>query len=354
MTAPETLAWIGGIDGHLRLIDQTKLPLQLAYLNCHTVETAWKAIKDLSVRGAPAIGIAAAYGVCLGLQQCYPATSPAALHARLDEVVAYLKTSRPTAINLFWALDRIHAVAHAQSPKFSVGQIREKILREALKLHQEDRQICREIGRHGQSLLEDGQAVLTHCNAGGLAASEFGTALALFFAAQDHGKNVHVFVDETRPLLQGARLTSWELTQHGIPCTLICDSMAGQVMKEGRISAVVTGADRIAANGDTANKIGTYSLAVLAHQHEIPFFVAAPTSTFDASLANGNDIPIEQRAASEVTHGFGRQTAPEGVDVYNPAFDVTPAKFIRAIITEVGLIDPVTTQEISRVIELTG
>ena len=211
--------------------------------------------------------------------------------------------------------------------------------------------MCRAIGRHGAELLADGQGVLTHCNAGGLATADYGTALAVIFAAVESGKRLHVYADETRPLLQGARLTAWELQQRGIDVTLICDSMAAQVMREGRVQAVITGADRIAANGDTANKIGTYGVAVLAAAHEIPFYVAAPSSTFDLSLAGGDGIPIEQRDPREITHGFGRQTAPEGIDVYNPAFDVTPAELIAAIICERGVIRPVTRQRIAEVVE---
>ena len=210
--------------------------------------------------------------------------------------------------------------------------------------------MCHAIGRHGAALLVDGQGVLTHCNAGGLATAEYGTALAVCYAAQDAGKRLHVYADETRPLLQGARLTAWELKQRGIDVTLICDSMAAQVMREGRVQAVVVGADRIAANGDTANKIGTYGVAVLAAAHDIPFYVAAPTSTFDLSIASGDEIPIEQRAAHEITHGFGRQTAPDGIQVYNPAFDVTPARLIKAIICERGVIEPVTAGEIREVV----
>jgi len=233
----------------------------------------------------------------------------------------------------------------------SVASIRAKLLDEAKLIHEEDRQMCHDIGRHGESLLEDGSGVLTHCNAGGLATAEYGTALSVFFTAQDQGKQLHVFVDETRPLLQGARLTAWELTQRGIDATLICDSMAAQVMREGKVQAVVTGADRIAANGDSANKIGTYSIAVLARAHNIPFYIAAPSSTFDLSIESGEAIPIEERAAEEITHGFGRQTAPSGVQVYNPAFDVTPAEYINAIITERGLIRPVSKEAI---VELIG
>jgi len=213
-------------------------------------------------------------------------------------------------------------------------------------IHEEDREMCHAIGRHGAKLLENVDGVLTHCNAGGLATAEYGTALSVFFTAQDQGRRLHVYVDETRPLLQGSRLTAWELMQRGIEATLICDSMAAQVMREGRVQAVVTGADRIAANGDSANKIGTYSVAILARAHGIPFYIAAPSSTFDLTLANGDSIPIEERDSAEITHGFGRQTAPDGVQVYNPAFDVTPAEYITAIITEQGVIQPITEQNI--------
>jgi methylthioribose-1-phosphate isomerase len=231
-----------------------------------------------------------------------------------------------------------------------LAEFRAALLNEARAIHDEDRAMCHAIGRHGAALLADGAGVLTHCNTGGLATSEYGTALSVFFTAQDQGKQLHVFVDETRPLLQGARLTAWELMQRQVPCTLICDSMAAQVMREGRVQAVITGADRIAANGDTANKIGTYGLAVLAHAHQIPFYIAAPASTFDLELPSGDGIPIEQRDPREITHGLGRQTAPDGVNVYNPAFDVTPARYIRGIITERGVIQPVDTVRIRRVI----
>jgi methylthioribose-1-phosphate isomerase len=347
-TKAETLQWVGDIDGHLVLIDQTKLPLQFEELECHNVEDVWQAIKRLSVRGAPAIGIAAAYGVIVGLQEGTGGSS-SDFRQRLEEVAAYLASSRPTAVNLFWALDRMKRCA-AQATDATVDQLRHRLLAEARAIHDEDRAMCHAIGRHGATLLEDGQGVLTHCNAGGLATAEYGTALSVFFTAQDDGKQLHVFVDETRPLLQGARLTAWELVRRGVRATLICDSMAAQVMREGRVQAVVTGADRIASNGDTANKIGTYSLAVLAEAHQIPFFIAAPSSTFDLSIASGEEIPIEERSGEEITHGFGKQTAPSDIDVYNPAFDVTPAKYIRAIITERGIIEPVDQETIAKVL----
>jgi methylthioribose-1-phosphate isomerase len=343
------MAWKGGADGHLTMIDQTLLPVELKHIACRDVESVWEAIHQLRVRGAPAIGIAAAYGVCVGLQSA-AAAEEAAFFQRLDEVTSYLASSRPTAVNLFWALDRMKSLASGLRGKCPPREIADALLSEARAIEDEDRQMCRQIGRHGAALLADGQGVLTHCNAGGLATADYGTALAVFFAASESGKRLHVYADETRPLLQGARLTAWELQQRQIDVTLICDSMAAQVMREGRVQAVVTGADRIAANGDAANKIGTYGVAVLAAAHNIPFYVAAPTSTFDMSLADGDGIPIEQRDPKEVTHGFGRQTAPEGVDVYNPAFDVTPARLIKAIICERGVIEPVTREHVAAVV----
>ena len=326
----ETLRWVGDENGHLVLIDQTRLPTELLEIECRTVEAVWEAIKQLRVRGAPAIGISAAYGVVVGLQTGRP----------LEEITAYLASSRPTAVNLFWALERMKKAALQQR----------NLLAEARAIHEEDRAMCHAIGRYGAELLANNSGVLTHCNAGGLATAEYGTALSVFFTAQDQGKQLHVFVDETRPLLQGARLTAWELAQRGIRATLICDSMAAQVMREGKVQAVIVGADRITANGDTANKIGTYSVAVLANAHQIPFYVAAPTSTFDLSLASGDLIPIEQRNSTEITHGFGKQTAPDGIEVYNPAFDVTPARLIKAIITERGIIEPVSSETIVAIV----
>jgi methylthioribose-1-phosphate isomerase len=344
----KTLHWVGGVDGHLVLIDQTLLPVEFVEIQCRDVEAVWEAVKMLRVRGAPAIGIAAAYGVCLGLQTV-AGQDETTLYNRLDEVADYLASSRPTAVNLFWALERMKHTA-AELRGSPTAEIADALLAEARTIHEEDRRMCRAIGRHGAELLADGQGVLTHCNAGGLATADYGTALAVIFAATESGKRLRVFVDETRPLLQGARLTAWELQQRGIDTTLICDSMAAVVMREGRVQAVVTGADRIAANGDVANKIGTYALALLAAAHQIPFYVAAPTSTFDLALAGGGEIPIEQRDPREITHGFGRQTAPEGIGVYNPAFDVTPAELIGAVICDRGLIRPVTRERIAEVL----
>jgi methylthioribose-1-phosphate isomerase len=341
-----TLDWIGDVDGHLRLVDQTLLPIEVRHLDCRDVPTVWEAIRSLRVRGAPAIGVAAAYGVCLGLQEADQADG-SQLFRQLSQVIDYLAGSRPTAVNLFWALERMRRRAAELHDTAAPREIRAALLAEARAIHEEDKAMCRAIGRHGAELLADGQGVLTHCNAGGLATSDYGTALAVIFAAHESGKRLHVYADETRPLLQGARLTAWELRERGIDVTLICDSMAAQVMREGRVQAVVTGADRIAANGDTANKIGTYGVALLAAAHDIPFYVAAPSSTFDLAIADGDQIPIEQRDPREVTHGFGRQTAPDGIDVYNPAFDVTPARLIQAIICERGVIQPVTRERIA-------
>lgn len=321
-----TIEWIGCPHGHLRLLDQTRLPGETVYLDCRSVDDVWHAIKRLSIRGAPAIGIAAAYGVCLA------ANDPRSARQACD----HLATSRPTAVNLFWALDRMRNVINVADPE----NLAEALLIETRAIHEEDRQQCAAIGRNGADLLADlpqGAGILTHCNTGALATGGEGTALAIIFELHRRGKQPHVFVDETRPLMQGARLTAWELQQAEVACTLICDSMAAQVMREGRVQAVIVGADRIAANGDTANKIGTYGLAVLARAHGIPFYVAAPTTTFDRSISSGAEIPIEQRAAEEVTQPFDSQIAPQGTPVYNPAFDVTPAELITGIITERGV-----------------
>jgi methylthioribose-1-phosphate isomerase len=343
-----TLSWVGDTSGTLRLIDQTLLPLEERLIDCTTVEQLTEAIQSLCVRGAPAIGVAAAYGVVLGMQS-YASASRDRFDRRLDEVAAQLASSRPTAVNLFTALKRMQKIA-ADNRELSSRELHEKLLAEARQIENEDREMCVAIGRVGAELLAENSGVLTHCNAGGLATAGEGTALSVIFTAVAQGKTLHVYADETRPLLQGARLTAWELMRRDIRVTLICDSTAGWVMQQGRVQAVVTGADRIAANGDTANKIGTYSLALLARDHGIPFYVAAPTSTFDLSLSTGAEIPIEERAGTEITAGFGRQTAPENVAAYNPAFDVTPAACITAIICERGLIRPVKTSNIAEVL----
>ena len=339
------IATIEWADGKVRLIDQTLLPIELKYIECRTVEQIWEAIKVLRVRGAPAIGIAAALGTVLGVWHS-SATEYETFRKELDQVVDYLATSRPTAVNLFWALERMRTVAGAHK-HLPVLDLKERLLQEAIEILQEDQAMCRSIGQHGSALVSDGMGILTHCNAGGLATADYGTALALMFAAHEQGKQIHVFADETRPLLQGARLTTWELMQADIDVTLICDNMAAQVMREGRIQCVIVGADRIAANGDTANKIGTYGVAILAKYHQIPFYVAIPTSTLDMSLTSGDQIPIEQRSDREVTTPRGVQIAPDGVQVYNPAFDVTPANLVTAIVTEKGIVYPPFTENLA-------
>ena len=347
-----TIEWVGGVGGAARLIDQTLLPVDTVFIDCRDIETMWEAIKVLRVRGAPAIGIAAAMGVVLGVQGS-AAASGDALVAEVEQAADYLATSRPTAVNLFWALDRMRRVARAAAD-LPPDQIKARLLAEAVAILEEDKAICRRIGRNGAELIRDGDTVLTHCNAGGLATADYGTALAVVFAAHEQGKRVSVFADETRPLLQGARLTTWELMQADIDVTLICDSMAGLVMSQGKIDLVVVGADRIAANGDAANKIGTYSVAVLAAEHDVPFYVAAPLSTFDRTLESGAAIPIEERGSDEITCGFGRRTAPEGVAVYSPAFDVTPARRITGIITECGVIERPTASTVAAHFEEAG
>jgi len=333
-----TLRWEGEAHGYLCLIDQTLLPQDVVEIECRTVQQVWDAIKRLAVRGAPAIGVSAAYGVVLGLQST-AGGSAADLVRAAESAADHLATSRPTAVNLFWALDRMRRRARELASQPS-ADLPAELLAEARAIEAEDRAMCRAIGLAGAALLPQECGVLTHCNAGGLATADYGTALAVFFAAHEQGKTLRVFADETRPLLQGARLTAWECQQRGLDVTVICDSMAAQVMREGRIQAVVVGADRIAANGDTANKIGTYSVAVLARHHGVPFYVAAPSSTFDFQLPSGSQIPIEHRQPEEITRGFGRQTVPSGVKVYNPAFDVTPHELIAGFITERGVITP--------------
>lgn len=340
--AVSTIEWA---DGRIRMIDQTLLPTEFKQIYCDDIASVWEAIKSLRVRGAPAIGIAGALGAVLGTWDS-TATTYDAFAAELKSATDYLATSRPTAVNLFWALDRINRTA-AENSHLEIPALKARLLAEAQEIIEEDRAMCRAIGQHGMALLDENDTILTHCNAGGLATSDYGTALAVMFSAHEAGKNIHVFADETRPLLQGARLTTWELMQAGIDVTLICDNMAAQVMKEGKIQCVIVGADRIAANGDTANKIGTYNVAILAEAHGIPFYVAAPTSTLDFALKTGDEIPIEQRAAEEVTEGFGKLTAPEGVKVYSPAFDVTPATLVTAIITEKGVARPPYTESLS-------
>jgi methylthioribose-1-phosphate isomerase len=327
------------LPGKLRIIDQTRLPQDLLYLELDDIDDIVAAIKRLSVRGAPAIGCAAALGLAATAQHIEEIDATA-FCAEVERLAGKLVTSRPTAVNLFWALDRCKGqLSHfmkCNSPlEWKLG-----LLQTALDILEEDIQMCRAMGEHGEPLIQEGMGILTHCNAGALATGDFGTALSPMYAAHSKGRHFTVYSDETRPLLQGSRLTAWELRRAGIDVVTICDNTAAQVMKEGKINLVIVGSDRIAANGDTANKIGTYGLAVLAKHHGIPFYVAAPTSTIDASLEHGGLIPIEQRDASEVRNFAERATAPADVRVYNPAFDVTPRGLIAGIITEQGLHAP--------------
>lgn len=332
-----TIEWQGGPQGHARIVEQTLLPTELRFVDLTTVEAMWDAIKRLAVRGAPAIGIAGAYGMVLGMKTSQ-ARTPEEFDADMQRVGSYLASSRPTAVNLFWAIDRMKRQG-ATLRALPLDRAREGLLNEANRILAEDKAICRKLGEFGAARMPQGKNVLTHCNAGGLATADYGTALAVFFKAHELGQRFRVYVDETRPLLQGARLTAWELVEAGIDATLICDNMAASVMRDKNVGAVFVGADRIARNGDTANKIGTYGVSVLAKAHGIPFYVVAPHSTFDLTIPDGTHIPIEERDPKEVTEGFGKRTAPSAVDVFNPAFDVTPHGNIAGIVTEYGVID---------------
>jgi len=317
----------------VKLIDQTLLPNKVKFIYCGSVESVWKSIRTMKVRGAPALGVAAAYGVYLGVR----GAKAKGLFRKLDKTIKYLATSRPTARNLFWALERMKKTAYARKHE-PARKIKKILLREAGKILKEDKAICRKMGKFGKALIKSGDNILTHCNAGGLATADYGTALGVLFAAHAEGKKIRVYADETRPLLQGARLTTWELMRAGIDAVLISDNMAASLMAKGKIDKVIVGADRIAKNGDTANKIGTYNVAILAHYHKIPFYVAAPLSTIDTRIKSGKDIPIEERHPDEVRKIGNIYIAPKKVKVYNPAFDVTPARFITAIITEKGIL----------------
>lgn len=329
-------------DDTVVMIDQKRLPREEVHLSCKDYREVIEAINDLTIRGAPAIGIAAAMGIALGMLQA-PDTSPSAFRETFDALCREFRTSRPTARNLFWAVERMEAcfarTLQSAAP-FDAPRLRGALVAEAKAILEEDIVCNRKIGAFGAELIQDGNAILTHCNAGALATGGYGTALGVIRAAVGQGKNVHVFVDETRPVLQGARLTAWELMKEGIPATLITDSMAGFLMSRGKIAKIITGADRIARNGDAANKIGTYTLAVLAKEHGIPFYIAAPSSTVDSATSDGAAIPIEERDPEEVTSWGGCRVSPEGVRVFNPAFDVTPGKYITGIITETGVVRP--------------
>jgi methylthioribose-1-phosphate isomerase len=328
----KTLEWTS--DG-VRFIDQTKLPSEEVYVTCRNYQEVATAIRDMIVRGAPAIGVAGAMGVALGILQS-SAKDEGSLRSEFDQIAETLGATRPTAVNLFWGIQRMRekfeAVARQSRP-----QIKAALVQEALQMYREDIAANRAMGRHGATLMPDAGGVLTHCNAGALATCGYGTALGVIRAAIESGKTIHVFADETRPFLQGARLTAWELIKDGIQTTVIADNMAGAMMRQGKIQAVVVGADRIAANGDVANKIGTYTVAVLAKEHGIPFCVAAPWSTVDMNTPSGDQIPIEQRPHHEITHHGGKQMTPDAALVENPAFDVTPSQYVTAIITERGI-----------------
>jgi len=341
----ETIKWVKGCA---RIIDQTKLPVSLEYIACRDVETMWQAIKRLSVRGAPAIGVAAAFGVLLGVQK-FKGNDRLKFLKLFNETCDYLATSRPTAVNLFNMLNEMRAVVTC-NPMADVPTLKKALEYQAMAIFKDDQDVCRRMGDHGAKLIKIKMQCLTVCNAGALATVDYGTALGVFYTAKKQGKKFSVYSCETRPLLQGARLTCWELQRQKIDTTLICDNMAASLMAKGKVDIIFTGADRIASNGDTANKIGTYMLAVLAKHHGIPFYIVAPRSTFDLVIKSGKQIPIEERKSEEVTHFAGVSTAPKGIKVYNPAFDVTPANLITGIVTEYGIIRPPFVKNIKRMI----
>jgi methylthioribose-1-phosphate isomerase len=329
----QTLEWT---DSGVRFIDQRKLPGEEVYVTCSTHGAVADVIRDMVVRGAPAIGVAAAMGIALGIKNS-PASKAQELELEFEKICDVMAQTRPTAVNLSWAIQRMKEKFQALRSK-SIPQIKQALIEESKHMHAEDIAANQALGRQGAMLMPSSGGVLTHCNAGALATCGYGTALGVIRAAVEQGKNIHVYADETRPFLQGSRLTAWELMKDGIPTTVIADNMAGAMMRQGKIGAIIVGADRIAANGDVANKIGTYTVAVLAKEHGIPFYVAAPFSTIDLTTPDGSKIPIEQRNIREVTHIAGQQMVPEGVQVENPAFDVTPAKYVSAIVTERGIV----------------
>jgi methylthioribose-1-phosphate isomerase len=328
----QTLEWT---DKGVRFIDQTKLPMEETYVNCTTYQQVADVIRDMVVRGAPAIGVAAAMGIALGVQNS-KAENGGDMKRDFDQICEVIGKTRPTAVNLFWAIRRMQHKFETLRVR-PIPQVKQSLIEEAKRMHAEDIAANQAMGLHGATLMPATGGVLTHCNAGALATCGYGTALGVIRAAFEQGKKIHVYADETRPFLQGSRLTAWELMKDGIPTTVISDNMSGAMMKQGKIQAVVVGADRIAANGDVANKIGTYTVAVLAKEHGIPFYVAAPISTVDLETPDGSKIPIEQRNPREVTHIAGKQMVPDGVSIENPAFDVTPAKYVTAIVTERGI-----------------
>ena len=337
----ETLSWQGGLEGHVRMIEQTLLPLEEKQIEVRSVPEMVDAIWRLAVRGAPAIGVAAGFGMVLGIREA--AEGDDVLEAA-RQTKRVLDASRPTAVNLMWATERV--LRHLENIRGDGVDLKAACLSEALAIYEGDRATCRAMGELGAELISDGERLLTHCNAGALATAGMGTALAPMYTAHARGKRIAVYADETRPLLQGARITAWELQKAGIDVTLLTDGMAARVMDEGKIDRVFVGSDRITRNGDVCNKIGTFQVALAAHHFGVPFHVVAPLSTVDPSLPSGRDIPIEERPAEEITEGFGRRTAPPGVKVYAPAFDVTPASLVTSIITEVGVIEEPDTRKI--------
>jgi len=340
----KTIEWKGD---WVKILDQRKLPQEVSYLGCRDASSVAQAIRTMAIRGAPAIGVAAAMGIALAAKKAR-FSNPRTFTRATEKVCQQMRETRPTAVNLFWAVERMKKILD-QVPVRGVEETKERLVKEAIQILVEDIKVNHKIGAYGKKLIKNGEGVLTHCNAGALATAGYGTALGVIYAAWGEGKRFHVFVDETRPMLQGCRLTAWELVQEKIPATVITDNMAGVLMKEGKIGLVLVGADRIARNGDTANKIGTYSLAVLSKWHGIPFYVAAPTSTLDLALASGLDIPIEQRDTKEVTHFRGTPIAPKGMRAFNPAFDVTPHSLIHSIITEKGIIRKPFERELRKI-----
>lgn len=347
--APLSVKSLEWIEDHLRIIDQTYLPNRTVYSDLKDVGRVWEAIKKLRVRGAPAIGIAAAYGFYLGLRD-QNEEHYKSFKIEAERIGDYLKSARPTAVNLSWAIDRLLQTITAYKDK-PITEIKDRVLQVAKTIHEEDRNTCIKIGKAGIELVPKKANILTHCNTGGLATAEYGTALSVIYHAHQKDDGIHVWVDETRPLLQGARLTAYELHEAEIPHTLVTDSMAGHLMNQGKVDLVIVGTDRVAANGDVANKIGTYTLAVLADAHNIPFYVAAPLSSMDLSLESGGDIEIEERESDEVTHFNQQRTAPKKTEAYNPAFDITPKELVTAFVTEKGIIKPPYKKSLAKLFE---
>lgn len=345
-TVVQSIEWR---DDHVRILDQTYLPNREVYSDIRDVGRMWEAIKKLRIRGAPAIGIAAAYGFYLGIKEL-PESSFESFWVEVERVAEYLENARPTAANLKWALDRLKTTIQAHKDK-PISEIKEIVLKTAQTIHDEDKRICKTIGENGVELVEKNSKILTHCNTGSLATGQYGTALSVIFHAHEAGKNIEVWVDETRPLLQGSRLTAWELMNADIPMKLITDSTAGSLLQQGKVDMVIVGTDRVAANGDSANKIGTYPLAVVAGENDIPFYVAVPLSTIDMELESGDEIPIEERDGEEVASFNGSQVAPKKVKTYNPAFDVTPHQYITGFITETGIVTPPFEENFKKLFE---